>query len=79
MARTSRFRVPKSRHHLWIADSDWDELERLFGTPHGVNPVGVSFAVNQIISKALRAMRENTTIASQHLPPLASPEEESED
>lgn len=46
---------PQKRVHLWLFESDWDELKLLYG-----DSIGPSKFVRLVVRQALRKVREKT-------------------
>lgn len=52
---------PQKRVHLWLYESDWDELKSLYG-----DSIGPSKFVRLVVRQALKKVREKTN--AQHRP-----------
>lgn len=50
--------LPQSVHHVYIYDEDWEFLETRFGQRHGIEPVGVSFVLKELVHKQVTSWRE---------------------
>ena len=53
---------PQKRVHLWLFESDWDELKSLYG-----DSIGPSKFVRLVVRQALRKVREKTNANRQPL------------
>lgn len=49
--------IPKSRHHVWINDEDWDFLCQAYGSG-SVSQVGASQIVREIVHIYVSRLRE---------------------
>ncbi len=49
--------LKSSRHHIVLFDEDWEFLNRAFGKPDGVHPIGVSEAIRAIVHKRVLALK----------------------
>lgn len=56
--------LPQSPHHVYFYDEDWDFLETRFGQPNGIEPVGVSSVLKEMVHKQIIIWRETENRAA---------------
>lgn len=49
--------LPNSPRHVHIIDEDWKYLDKMFGRPGGMKPIGVSKAIQMIVHSKILELR----------------------